>query len=56
MFLEFFVKQTEKIKGTILENGKDVFIRVLESGEDVFRQRKKTTSKRKPSELPKLYM
>ncbi len=54
-FLNFFVFSADKIKGSLIESGKDIYIRMIEDSQEIFTSRKKGLLKKIGSELPKLH-
>ena len=52
--LGYLSTQGDKIKGGIIENGKEVYLRMMDE-QEIFSVRKKGLSKRGGSELPKLH-
>ena len=55
MALNFLSSQGDRVKGTVIESGKDVFCKMMDET-DIFTARKRVLSKRGGSELPKLHM
>lgn len=53
--LQHFVKFSDKIKGGIIEQGKEVFHRMISSNDDIQQGRKRPSSRGRKSELPKVY-
>lgn len=40
-YLNFFVFNSDKVKGGLIESGKDVYIRMIEDSQEIFTSRKK---------------
>ena len=53
MCLGYLSSYGDKIKGSVIENGKDVYMKMIDE-QEIFTARKRMGSK-KASELPKLY-
>lgn len=53
--LSYLIFHGDKIKGNILENGKDVYLRMIEESQQIFVTRRKAMSKKGGSQLPKLH-